>query len=1010
MKPIKLTMVNIGPFKNESIDFDTLGSMFLISGKTGSGKTTIFDSMTFALYGNLPGSRKGHQEEFRSDFCSEKDESYVDFTFSIDNHLFRVNRSLPYQHIKKNGESETKPQKVNLWTSVDSGKSWEEFSGKLKQVNEKIEKDIIRLSFEEFNKIVLLPQGAFSQFFKQSSKERSETLQNLFPVDTWVKIKDAAREKANSCKSELSAIENQIKVFQEKHKIEDLEITIQSEKEELENLKKQTGELQSKKEKLMLQSQKTKDEFLLAQEAQKLQEELQALYQRQEKMEVLKSKISLSQEAQKLSHFIFNYERSLKQEANCQSDYKKRQENLFALNEEEKKLQEEKDNFEGKKILLKEKTSLLQVKDNQLKQTKNYEQALFTAREKQEDYNRLFASYEKKEESFKQLKKQEEVFFEKLHVAKDQDIIEELVTKLHKSSSRLNSLTAAKKYLEELLQSKEKVREAEKDEKEQGLLLQNARVLLETFEKQQEEQEQKQKAAFLARLLKASSPCPVCGSIDHPNPAKEEKGLSLIEKIETQRGLVNNQEKIYQVAFSKLASAKANYENAESNYENARVENFSSLEELATEIQKEEVIYKNLQEDYSNLKSLKNQLVKIQEEREKEKNKLSEEELNLTSLNSQVQTLLESIKGSSGEIEDSKKVSEDLTLLKTEIQKLENDIANFDKRMQNFSNTHSSALALEKSTRQKLEESQVTLQKAKEDLDKNLQGSTFTSLDKAKEALSFAENVSKMQNELSDWQSKLEKTKTLYEAKKQDTDTNALEKKFQELSEETKITAQKLDELSASFTSKSADLQAMIESLRAFRELETKRKECQEAAQAYIQLSNDLTGNNSKKIQFDTWILAMYFEEVVAAANSRLFDLSGGRYTFKLDSENTDGNSYKGLDLLISDSKTGQDRNPSTTFSGGETFEASLSLALGLTDVVENKSGGVRLDSLFIDEGFGTLDDELLDRVIEILHRIQENRTVGLISHVSEMQGAILSKVEVEKGNDGHSTIKMPRF
>ena len=170
----------------------------------------------------------------------------------------------------------------------------------------------------------------------------------------------------------------------------------------------------------------------------------------------------------------------------------------------------------------------------------------------------------------------------------------------------------------------------------------------------------------------------------------------------------------------------------------------------------------------------------------------------------------------------------------------------------------------------------------------------------------------------------------------------------------------------------------------------------------------DLSGKNPKNIPFDTWALGMYFEQIVQYANTRFNDISNGRYMFKIAEERQTGNGYKGLDLLVSDSFTGTDRD-TATLSGGETFMASISLALALTDIIQNRNGGVRLDSLFIDEGFGTLDEETLDSAIGILANLQETKMVGIISHVESMRTAVQTQVEIIKTAEGsHIKIQSP--
>ena len=182
-------------------------------------------------------------------------------------------------------------------------------------------------------------------------------------------------------------------------------------------------------------------------------------------------------------------------------------------------------------------------------------------------------------------------------------------------------------------------------------------------------------------------------------------------------------------------------------------------------------------------------------------------------------------------------------------------------------------------------------------------------------------------------------------------------------------------------------------------ELEEKLAQLQKKGIPLTKLNDELFGKNAIKTPFDTWILAMYFENVINFANKRFKSISNGRYLFKLGS-GTSNKGYKGLDLSVLDSFNGTERD-SSTLSGGETFMASISLALALTDVVQNRNGGIQLDSLFIDEGFGTLDNETLDKALGVLNELQETKMVGIISHVDALQSTIPSIIKVEKTQNG---------
>ncbi len=165
-----------------------------------------------------------------------------------------------------------------------------------------------------------------------------------------------------------------------------------------------------------------------------------------------------------------------------------------------------------------------------------------------------------------------------------------------------------------------------------------------------------------------------------------------------------------------------------------------------------------------------------------------------------------------------------------------------------------------------------------------------------------------------------------------------------------------------------------------------------------VQLSKDLSGANPKMLRFETWALGIYFSDVIAQANKYLLRISSERYEFILDTQSSGGRKLLGLDLLVHDYQDGHDRS-TETLSGGETFMASISLALGLTEVISN--GNISLDSLFIDEGFGSLDKNLLSMAIESLRIFGQNKMIGIISHIEEMKTEIPSHIEIIKTTSG---------
>jgi exonuclease SbcC len=197
-----------------------------------------------------------------------------------------------------------------------------------------------------------------------------------------------------------------------------------------------------------------------------------------------------------------------------------------------------------------------------------------------------------------------------------------------------------------------------------------------------------------------------------------------------------------------------------------------------------------------------------------------------------------------------------------------------------------------------------------------------------------------------------------------------------------------------------AELTGMEKDREALEEADSRCRVLTGKAQGLRTLADDLAGKNPRKKPFDSWLLGLYLAEVAAFATRRLEKMSDSRYSLLLDREREGGRGYTGLDLIVFDAYTGKTR-PCATLSGGESFMASISLALGLADSIQSRSGGVRLDAVFIDEGFGSLDEGSLDKALLILDELREHRMVGLISHVGELRSRIPCRVEVIKTGSG---------
>ncbi|MDR0498061.1 MAG: nuclease SbcCD subunit C, partial [Treponema sp.] len=326
----------------------------------------------------------------------------------------------------------------------------------------------------------------------------------------------------------------------------------------------------------------------------------------------------------------------------------------------------------------------------------------------------------------------------------------------------------------------------------------------------------------------------------------------------------------------------------------------------------------------------------------------------------------------------------------------------------------SRAEAAWEAARQTHSECTSRVEEARAALDKALSATDFRSPEEAEKALLDINGEEKLDEEIRLWRGKRAGLDSQIE--EQEKQLNSIHKELAGLvstgfaadkvltfeETEQRLEALKAERVEAEEEENKALLAlASLENDReAFLEAQKRYDTLAEEADKYKALSKNLSGNNPRDLPFDSWLLGNYLREAAAYATLRLERMSESRYSLLLDTEKQQGRGYAGLDLMVFDAYTGKTR-PCATLSGGESFMASISLALGLADSIQNRSGGVKLDAVFIDEGFGSLDETSLDKALVILDELRDSRMVGLISHVSELRSRVPCQVEVIKTDTG---------
>ncbi|MGL5050459.1 MAG: SbcC/MukB-like Walker B domain-containing protein, partial [Fusobacteriaceae bacterium] len=511
----------------------------------------------------------------------------------------------------------------------------------------------------------------------------------------------------------------------------------------------------------------------------------------------------------------------------------------------------------------------------------------------------------------------------------------------------------------------------------------------------------------LSAELKTDEPCPVCGSKEHPNPVKKPENLATEKEIETAK-------KKYEKIKYEKTKKQGNIEQLEKQINDLEKDFFDlcskheikTSEELIIELNKnlnhqleeKEKIVKELP-DKNGLKVIENQIVESEIENKKIemlKNKL-ENELNLSQLKKE--TLMKDIEKIKKIFKEESFEIEKFEILKNEkidqLETLKKDITRIENIIKDIENN---GIRMEESSKI-VEELKKQCEEEKIKYEKNLLENGFESIEAYSEALEI--DIIKIKGQIEEYTEEKNKTETLKAEYSKYKDKEKIEISVFEIEEkelDTELNRVE-QELRESLT-KLSPIEEVNKSLKKIRTTQEKSEIEYSRAHKLYEISQGKYGNSKNNVSFQKYVLGVYFQEVLDRANIRLFSMSNKQYKMQIDNTKK-GNKNSGLELDVYDTHTGKVRSIKT-LSGGETFKASMALALGLSDVVQEQNGGIKLDSVFIDEGFGTLDEDSLSSAIDILTSIQNSgRTVGIISHVSELKQIIPAQILVEKDEKG---------
>ena len=1050
MRPIKLEMSAFGSYSDKVvIDFSKVNhGLFLITGDTGAGKTTIFDAITYALYGQTSGGKRDGNM-MRSQYASEETDTYVNFCFSYRGEEYVIRRNPEYLRLGKRRYADGSPRYVKESSKVElTLPDGNVFQGKKKETDQKIV-DIMGMDVEQFTQIAMIAQGDFLKLLHAESKERKRIFSRIFHTNYYFQIQETLKKQASELYYQLQ--DNLKDLKREMERVEyDEAIDEMQEWKELLNLSVPSYEQIEQILKLLIQYGKTREKEMLEKE-QDIQIKLDQLKEEVQKAEALNQlfadyenacisyKILQEQEtlyqtkeveiqriksAEKLNPFYKNMKDSERFWEKSVEEIQKIRGNLSVLEEqivEKKKAAEDSEEYLKQqeagwseqihmlKDTLPQYAYVAQLEESRKKLQKDYEKA-----EKELQKNR------KKLENILQDKAQNKQIFdenagcesESIKLKTELEKVRELLLKIDKITEKLSVMEEQKQICTERLMDLQNKTTQYRE---------SAAVYEAKYQEFLNEQ-----AGVLAAKLEDGIPCPVCGSLEHPakHPLKEgaptQQEVEVLkqkrDKLEAERDqkTMQYQEAMqaYEVSKSAMLLLYHEVSNKKQEEPDAIGAEINQLKQGILE--KKKVLTVELEKAVSGMKKCKiaAEQIKVLEEQEVSlRQVLDNGETVCRDLQIAMEKSISEIELCKKKLiyaskEEAKQQLEKTEALWTEAKK------DFEKQKKNLQmlqeqkQTDSGKLQREEENCKELEKrskiSKETFQKA---LDENeMDVETFQKL---------ILNIEKLPD--------LEADVEAYKKKVQENIWNrqSLEKQLagkekaetEILKQNVEAHAMMLKELKESqlqlYTINKKNKDAKDKIKKIFSQNESLQKKYEMVSNLSRTANGGLSG--SVKMDFETYVQRQYFKQIINAANKRLVQMTSNEFILQCrDVKNLGSQGQAGLELdvyhMVSDSV-----RDVKTLSGGESFMAALSMALGLADIVQNSVGGIKLETMFVDEGFGSLDDASREQAIKVLNELAgDNRLVGIISHVNELKEQIDTKLIVSKTEKG-SIVKWDR-
>ncbi|MBO9129289.1 SMC family ATPase [Bacillus sp. 165] len=1024
MRPLQLIMTAFGPYKNkEVIDFQELGEhrLFAVTGNTGAGKTTIFDAICYALFGEASGEERNDPQVLRSHFAADDLYTSVELTFKLRGKIYRIFRQMGH---RKAGNKTVTGAAVEFFVQAETEEIPCVDRFHVTDVNKRVEV-LLGLTKHQFSQIVMLPQGEFRKLLTSETENKEEILRRIFKTDRYKWMQEILDQRRKVLKSELQEKVTERDIYfrnvlqlpnrpgtaleqltsQEKQNSYQM---LQALAEELTYYKNEFHEIETK---IQTDEQQRNEKESAFHHAKATNERLTELQHKEE------SKLKLKQQLPIIQHNELQLR--LADKANeivgAEEYYEQAQQLLI-----------QRQQLADQKLVQIEK---MKVELQQIKHEHEAETAKETEREKGkqklrmlQDMQGIFERLHEQERRMTLLQTDEKQKKDELHL---------LIESIEQSKAERRSLQDDWQSLDQstriYLEKTDALRTMQEDYKllqeycrswEQSesyrLQLQKKQADLQGIRTQYEQLEQawlEGQAGMLALHLQDGTSCPVCGSMHHPNKAVQvyeidkKELLSLKEKRDTTERESYQIEEAYKSRLQLCTEYALQMQQRGYSTAQAPVHKEKLLIE-GKQLRAEVDLLKQKQETRS---VVQQKLLTLETNLEKQQSQKDNLEHKLQTITLELTKLLTSYK------HDKKQIPEDLSSLSVwqqECLAAEQDLSALEEAWRVIQVRYQEAVEASIREQTSYEHAHAEQQEA------------AGQAERAKQQFLAAMKQAEFETEQEYQKAKLPRTE--YEAYQEQiqqyyTSLHILEERVTELHTllqgkqwaNLQQLQEELNQLNRLLDLQKEQKQKMKLSIERIAELERNIINIEERIQGQekgyeqlVDLYEVIKGDNESRLSFERYILLEYLEQIVQAANTRLMKLSNGQFYLKRSERVEKRNRQSGLGLDVYDVYTGQTRDVKT-LSGGEKFNASLCLALGMADVIQAYEGGVSIETMFIDEGFGSLDEESLTKAVDTLIELQKSgRLIGVISHVQELKNAMPAVLEVKKQKNGCSKTK----